>query len=421
MKYDKKQVIAVGVILLAGALLAALLLASGKPQAAAEDEKPAAHAATQKGAGPAPIPAPGPGPAPTSGASAGSETGPGPEMVAFTEAQLNAAGITLAAAGPAQIAAGITLPGEIRFNGDRTAHVVPRVAGVVERVLVDLGQQVKKGQVLAVIASSELSERRSELLSARQRLSLAQTLLAREKQLWEEKISAEQDYLQARQAANEAGIAARNAQQKLDALGAGALPPSAALNSYQIRAPFDGMVLEKHLSAGEAVKEDASIFTISDLSTVWAEVAVAPADLDALRVGQQADIKAAAFDATTSGKVIYVGALLGEQSRTATARIDVRNPDRAWRPGLFVNVTLSARPAPVKLAVLADAVQTVDDKPSVFVRSADGFIVRHVKLGRGDGKLVEVLDGLEAGARYAAANSFAVKAELGKSGNEHAH
>lgn len=124
------------------------------------------------------------------------------------------------ARGPASIATSFQLPGEIKFNEDRTAHVVPRVAGIVERVAVSIGQRVEQGQLLAVIASTDLADRRSELLSAERRLQAARTSYARERTLWEERISAEQDYLQAQVQLREAEIAAQNARQKLAALNA---------------------------------------------------------------------------------------------------------------------------------------------------------------------------------------------------------
>ena len=152
----------------------------------------------------------------------------------MTDAQIKGAGVTIETAGAARIKSAMTLPGEIRFNEDRTAHVVPRLAGVVEGIPANLGQWVKKGQVLAVIASTDLSEQRSELLAAQKRLSLAKTTFEREKKLWEEKISAEQDYLQARQAKSEAEIAVHNAQQKLSAIGASSnvSSRSGALNRF---------------------------------------------------------------------------------------------------------------------------------------------------------------------------------------------
>jgi cobalt-zinc-cadmium efflux system membrane fusion protein len=233
--------------------------------------------------------------------------------IALDDAQVKAAGITIDKAGAAKITSALTLPGEIHFNEDNTAHVVPRLSGVVDGVRVNLGEKVKKGQVLAVIASSDLSEQRSELLSAQKRLALAKTTFEREKKLWQEKISAEQDYLQAQQAMHEAEIAVRNLQQKLSAMGANAAG-SGALNRYEVRAPFAGTIMEKHISLGEAVKEDANIFTISDLSTVWAEVAVPAKDLNAVRVGEKAIVRATAFDAKATGTIAYVGSLLGAQT-----------------------------------------------------------------------------------------------------------
>ncbi|WP_017244339.1 efflux RND transporter periplasmic adaptor subunit, partial [Stutzerimonas stutzeri] len=147
----------------------------------------------------------------------------------------------------------------------RTAQVVPRLSGVVEAVKVDLGEQVKQGQVLAVIASTDLSERRSEFYAAQKRLALAQKTYRREKELWEERISAEQDYLQAQQALREAELTVANANAQLQALGsdAGKLD---ALSRYELRAPFDGMIVEKDITLGESVNTDDQIFIISDLS-----------------------------------------------------------------------------------------------------------------------------------------------------------
>jgi cobalt-zinc-cadmium efflux system membrane fusion protein len=341
--------------------------------------------------------------------------------IALDDAQMKAAGIVVATAAPAQIRVAISLPGEIRFNEDRTAHVVPKLSGVVTAVLADLGQTVKQGQVLAVIASSGLSEQRSELLSAQRRLALAGTTLDRERRLWQDKISAEQDYLQAKQAMSEAEIAVQNARQKLSAFGAGAASGS-DLNRLELRAPFDGIVMEKHLALGEAVKEDANVFTISDLSTVWAEIAVPPKDLNLVRVGETVTVKASAFDAQANGKITYVGSLLGEQTRTAKARVALANPDRAWRPGLFVSVDVpSTQTGAAAVTVSTDAIQTLEDKQVVFVKVAGGFRPQPVTLGRGDGKLTEIVQGLGAGTPYAAAGGFVLKAELGKDSAEHAH
>jgi cobalt-zinc-cadmium efflux system membrane fusion protein len=341
------------------------------------------------------------------------------EKIAFTDEQIKAADISIESAGPARIKLSLQLPGEIKFNEDRTAHVVPRVAGVVDSVPANLGQEVKRGEVLAVLSSPGLSEQRSELQSAQRRLELARTTYEREKKLWEEKISPQQDYLQAEQAMQEARIAVANANQKLLALGA--TPGSSALGRYELRAPFDGMVVEKHISLGESVGEAVNVFTISDLSTVWAEISVAANNLNLVRIGEQVKIRSSAFDQTATGKVSYVGSLIGAQTRTATARVTLTNPQRIWRPGLFVNVELVASETEAPVTVAADAVQTVEDKPTVFLRVPGGFLPQHVETGRSDGKRIEIVGGLKPGAAYAASGSFVVKSQQGKSSATHTH
>ena len=139
--------------------------------------------------------------------------------VRMDEAKAKTTGIELRTAGPAKIRSILQLQGEIQFNQDRVAHVVPRLAGVVVRAAKNLGDQVKKGELLAVLESQALADLKSEHHATQARLEMARGTFEREKRLWEEKISAQQDYLASRQALTEAEIAHRNAEQKLLALG----------------------------------------------------------------------------------------------------------------------------------------------------------------------------------------------------------
>ena len=181
------------------------------------------------------------------------------------------------------------------------------------------------------------------------------------------------------------------------------------------------MIVDKHISLGEAVKEDANVFLLSDLSRVWVNVIVTPKDLGFVRVGETATVKAAAADLVASGKVTYVGALVGEQTRSATARVELANPSMAWRPGLFVNVELVQGSKHAAVAVSNDALQTVEEKQVVFVKVDEGFKAQPVTVGANDGKFVEIREGLRAGAVYADKGSFVLKAEQGKDGAEHGH
>ena len=343
------------------------------------------------------------------------------ERIALSDAQIKAAGIALEQSAPASLQTRLSFPGEIRFDEDRSAHIVPRTAGVVEAVHVTLGQAVRKGQVLAEVSSLTVSDLRAELMAARQRASLAQATYEREQQLWKEQISPEQDVQQARTALREAQISVRNAQQKLQTLGASETGAAGHMGRMTLRAPFDGVVVEKHLTLGEAVQDSTNAFTVADLSSVWAELKVPARHLDAVRVGEPVTVRSGASGQTATGRIAYVGVLIGEQTRTAPARVKLANPGQAWRPGLFVDVDVTTGEAKAPVTVSEAAVQTLDGKSTVFMRVPGGFVPQTVTLGRKGQGRVEVLQGLKAGDTVAGTGSFTVKAEQGKAQASHTH
>jgi len=333
--------------------------------------------------------------------------------IAFTDAQIAASDIQLRTAGAARLETFVRLPGEVKLNEDRTAHVTPRVDGIVQEVQANLGQQVRKGQLLAVVASAEVSEQRSTLAAAEKRAALAHAVYQAEKKLWEDKVSAHQDYLKAEQEWHETSIAVQNARQKLVAIGAGG-SGKGAFNRLEIRAPFDGMVVDKHVAVGEAIGAETKIFTVSDLRQVWAEVVVPAKDLEIVKVGTEAVLHSAASDAAAKGKVSFVSAMIGEQTRAARARVVLDNPKLAWRPGLFVDVDVVTGAAEVPVAVEKEALQTLNGAQVVFQRDGQAFKPVTVTVGRSDGKLMEITSGLRPQVQYAAAHSFTIKAEQGK-------
>ncbi len=332
-------------------------------------------------------------------------------------------GVEIHIAGPAMIKPTLKLPGEIVFNPNSIVQVVPRAPGLVVAVNYEPGQQVRKGEVLAVIESQVLADLRSQLRAAQRRLVLARITHEREKQLWEEKISAKQDYLAAQLALNEAEIALDLASEKLHALGVQPTTDMQAKNltRYEIRAPISGLIVARAVALGTALKDDVTIFTVADMSTVWAEITVYPKDLGVIRLGQKATVRATALDAESAGVVSFIGALVGTQTRTAKARVIVDNKEGHWRPGMFLNVELVAEEVEVPVAVSVDAIQKLHDWSVVFGRYGKYFEARPLKLGRSDGRMVEVLKGFAAGEQYAAGNSFAIKADLGKAGATHVH
>ena len=236
----------------------------------------------------------------------------------------------------------------------------------------------------------------------------------------------EQEYLDARQALSEAGINLRSSKQKLMAMGLTQEKlislideEDASLTSYQIEAPFAGTIIAKHIVLGEVLKDDSEIFIIADLDTVWLDLQVHQKDLAEVRVGQSVHL-AAILDREPSGIISYVGPLVGTDTRTALARVVLRNLHGDFRPGLFVQAEIAA--GSVRAVVVAkENIQYIDDMACVFVPVPGGYVPRPVALGPADDGSVAVLSGLAAGERIVTENGFYLKAELTKaSGDAHA-
>lgn len=348
--------------------------------------------------------------------------------VQLGDAQRAAAGIILDTVGPRRMMTTLELPGEVRANDTRRAHVVARLPGVVTAVLKQEGDRVRQGDLLAVLSSRELADAKAEFLTATRHLDFLRATLTREASLWQKKISVEREFLTAKRDFEEAELQARLAGQKLVVLGVHADSlvtladaPAGSLARHELRAPLDGTVTARRVTVGEAVSADQPLFEVTDLSTVWVDVAVYAADLGAVGQGQEASIRSSDLGREVSGRISYLGPMVGGATRTATARIVVANPDGRWRPGLFVTVRVVREAATVALAVPLAAIQTFRDWQVVFVRYGDWFEARPLTLGRSDGEWIEVLSGLVAGVEYARVNSFAIKAEIGKLGATHDH
>lgn len=332
-------------------------------------------------------------------------------------------GIEIAPAQGGTIGAHTTLPAEITLNADTVAHVVPRVPGVVRSVSKNLGDKVMTGDVLAVIHSRELSDYKAGYLGAKEKLILAQAMFDREKNLWEKKITAEQEYLNAKRDMADAQIEMRSAKQKLHALGFSQayldnLPnqPDESFIVYEVIAPIAGTIIEKHITLGEVLKEDSEPFVVADLSNVWVNVNVHQKDLPTVRCSQKAVIKTEHNQG--EGIVSYVSSVLEENTRTALARIVLPNVDGMWRPGTFASASIYFDQAECKIVVPKEAIVTMEGKSFVFIVKEDGFTPQEIQLGKINGEFAEIVSGLELGQKYVAKGAFTLKSEMTKSNED---
>ncbi|MHC4168966.1 MAG: efflux RND transporter periplasmic adaptor subunit, partial [Planctomycetota bacterium] len=196
---------------------------------------------------------------------------------------------------------------------------------------------------------------------------------------------------------------------------------------YPLRAPFDSTVIEKHITLGEKMTDGCIAYTVADLSTIWVDISVFQNDLHRIKPGQQVTISVGATNEKVTGKISYLGPIVGEKTRTAPARVVLDNAFGTLRPGTFITADVLVDKVTAKVAVSKDVVQDIDDHPTVFVWTGHAFEPRTVSFGRVNGTVVEIISGLEPGEQIVTRNGFRLKAELQKvagganAGHGHAH
>lgn len=325
----------------------------------------------------------------------------------------------------------LELSGEIVVNSDMLADISPRISGVAKQVYKNLGDKVEEGENLALLESKELANFKSEYLASVQRLELSRANYKREKKLWGKKITPEQDYLNAKQQYAESQIELSSAEQKLKALGFSKYYIKSLkqglkedFTNYEIKSPFKGTIINKHITRGELLKEENIAYTISDLSSVWVNFTIYQKDLPYISIGQKVVITDSNGINETDGKISYISPVIGEETRTATARVVIQNNKGIWRPGLFVNGLVAIDEIEVPIAVSNTAIQSIDGKTIVFIKDGEtGFKPQTVKTGRKDQEYTEIVSGLNSGIEFVSKGGLTLKAELQKEsfGDGHGH
>ena len=352
-----------------------------------------------------------------------------PAIVKLSAQQIDAGKFAVEAVAAGALERRLTVPGSIVPSGDHIARIAVRLLGTVAELRKRLGDAVTVGEVVAIIESREVADAKGDYLAARLVIDLQQTLFNRAKTLWDGKVMSENDFLRARTTFEDARVKLELSRQKLFALSLNAeqiealpLQPVETLRRQELRAPISGRIAERRVELGSLVGregQESELFTIVDLGVVWAELAVSPADLRDIREGQT--IRIADGDVSSPATILFISPLLDKETRTARVVASVDNTARRWRPGAFVTAEIAPDPASTSIVVPMAALQTLERKPVVFVRTTDGFEARPVTLGRQNSRMAEVTSGLKPGERIATANSFILKADLGKAAAEHQH
>ena len=353
------------------------------------------------------------------------------DHVELSAEEAEAAGIRTAVAETGTVSGQLELPAEIRFDADRVARVSPQVEGIVVQLHAGEGDTVKAGTTLARLTSRELAGLKADYLNALSAERLAQAELAREENLWKQKITSEADVQSARASFSAANAAREAAESRLHAVGIGhgvldGLDEAAdgALAQAYLTAPITGEIIERRISLGETVSAGGEpMFVIIDDSVVWADIAVYKEDLGRVEEGQTVVLQREDGQRLAEGKISTVLPVIAETSRTATARVIVDNAEHRLKPGQFVTARIETGEARSVVRVPSDALVSVEDRISVFIPTDDGFQPREVRTGDSAGGYTEIVSGLEAGEAFVSEGAFTLKAQLEKDafGDGHAH
>lgn len=341
-------------------------------------------------------------------------------LLRLTPEEISRTSIEVIPVGRGQVRLSREFPATIQPNENELAEVTTLIRGRVVKVHVDVGADVKKGDLLALLHSTDLGLAEGAYLKATARLYEADLAYRRAKDLYEHRAVSLAE-LQRRDAEMRTARAEMHeTQNRLELLGVPRQEIERLDREHTIkadvplRAPFDGRVIMRNITRGEVVETNQRFFTVADLSNVWVIASVPEKDVEYIHKDQTVEMVAAAYPhALFSGTITYVGDVLDPATRTLRVRITAPNPEKRLKPEMFALVRVYAAPNPEMLTVPLSAVQNGPVGKMVFVvRAPTEFEVRTVRLGSEYGDVVAVIDGVRSGESVVTKGSFTLKSEM---------
>ena len=333
------------------------------------------------------------------------------DTVAMTGEAIRNAGIVTDTVRAGGLGAEIVSQATVAASPSGEAIITARAAGAVTRLFKRLGDPVRAGEMLAIVESRDAAQIAADRTAAAAKANLAQKALSREQYLYRQKVSARVDLEKAQAEAASAAAEARRAQV---AAGAAKVTPDG--RGVMVVSPISGRVTAENVSLGAFVQPETELFRVADPSKVQIEAAVGPLDAQRLAPGDRAIVELP-DGRTIEARVRAVTPGLASETRSATAVLDVPG---SLPPGLGVRVRLLPSRAEISSAIVVpeDALQSLEGREVVFVRTPQGFRAQTVTVGQRSAGRVEILTGLKAGQQIATKNAFLLKAELGKGAGE---
>ncbi|MCL2178243.1 MAG: efflux RND transporter periplasmic adaptor subunit [Proteobacteria bacterium] len=319
-------------------------------------------------------------------------------------------GIRVGVAQLRSLSGGMAIPAEAQLRPNSTAHVWPLVSGRLTKVVVSIGEHVKQGQLLGIVASTDVSAARSRLNQLRARLSAAEAALRRQQQLSAEGIGAQRSLIEAQTHVAELKAEADGLRSQLSVFGSG------SGGELSLLSPIEGLISTIHATVGEIASPEQIVFTITNQSQIWVRGNVPELEINRLVPNSEVLVRFHAFPETTfKGTIHYIEPSLDAKTRSLPIWILLENPEPKLRSGLFGNIELlGGQPNERVLSVPIEAIASMDGQPIVFTyeESTNLFRPQPVTLGRRAGSFFEVLSGLQENAPIALSGTFTLKSIL---------
>jgi cobalt-zinc-cadmium efflux system membrane fusion protein len=324
----------------------------------------------------------------------------------------------------------VDAPGILALDEKRTARLGSMVEGMVVKAYAEVGDRVRAGQVLAEMHShvvhdawadyrkavAERRRRETEQTFAQQNEERARRLLADKAVSQQDVRRAETDRVAADEQLDIAKTEVRRAEEELEHYGVtNAEDPSGESGEYiPVRSPLHGVVLEKMITQGTAVTVGTPLFVVANLAELWAVAEIDETQIPLVKAGLPTELRVAAYPGETfPGRITFVADMVNPKTRRVTVRCQVPNPGQRLKPEMYASITLSAGEPREVLAVPAGAIQEIEGRPLVFVKTAKGsFERRDIAVGSEAGGWVEVRSGVKKEEEVATTGSFLLKSEL---------
>lgn len=350
---------------------------------------------------------------PPSSAAVKKAEGPASNVLVTDQARIAASGVQVQVVSVGGLSAEIVAQATVVAEPNGQAVLTARAAGAVARLTKRLGDPVKAGETLALVESREASQISAGRSTAAAKANLARKVLAREKSLYEQKVSPLQDYEAAQAQAQAADAEARSASAAV-----GAANVSRDGRYVMVVSPISGRITAMAASLGAYVQPETELFRVADPGKVQIEASVTAVDAQRIKPGDQAVIETGP-GAIRTAVVRSVTPGVSEQTRSATVVLALTGGAGDVQPGQAVRARIVAGPAASSgIVIPEDAVQSVGGREVVFVRTARGFRVQPVVVGARSAGRVQIAEGLKARDAIAMKNAFLLKAELGKGEDE---